>query len=195
MCYINSCAKKYVTMVEINKDFIKKFQTKKKTKDFEIIFNFYAPKIKSLLVRNGADVTLAEDIMHDTMINIWDKIHLYNPEKGSFSSWIYTIARNNRIDLLRKKSSQPYTDISEIDIPSDNENSQEIVERKSITEQVKNAINLLPEKQRKVIELSFINDMTQDEIAVKLNIPIGTVKSRMRLAYQKMKENLKDITA
>ena len=102
MCYIDSCAKKYVTMVEINKDFIKKFQAEKKKKDFEIIFNFYAPKIKSLLVRNGADVTLAEDIMHDTMINIWDKIHLYNPEKGSFSSWIYTIARNNRIDLLRK---------------------------------------------------------------------------------------------
>ena len=195
MCYIDSCAKKYVTMVEINKDFIKKFQAEKKKKDFEIIFNFYAPKIKSLLVRNGADVTLAEDIMHDTMINIWDKIHLYNSEKGSFSSWIYTIARNNRIDLLRKKSSQPYTDISEIDIPSDNENSQDIVERKSLTEQVKNAINLLPEKQRKVIELSFINDMTQDEIAVELNIPIGTVKSRMRLAYQKMKDNLKDITA
>lgn len=195
MCYINSCAKKYVTMVEINKDFIKKFQAEKKKKDFEIIFNFYAPKIKSLLVRNGADVTLAEDIMHDTMINIWDKIHLYNSDKGSFSSWIYTIARNNRIDLLRKKSSQPYTDISEIDIPSDNENSQDIVERKSLTEQVKNSINLLPEKQRKVIELSFINDMTQDEIAVELNIPIGTVKSRMRLAYQKMKENLKDITA
>lgn len=194
MCYINSCAKKYVTMVEINKDFIKKFQAEKKKKDFEIIFNFYAPKIKSLLVRNGADVTLAEDIMHDTMINIWDKIHLYNSDKGSFSSWIYTIARNNRIDLLRKKSSQPYTDISEIDIPSDNENSQDIVERKSLTEQVKNSINLLPEKQRKVIELSFINDMTQDEIAVELNIPIGTVKSRMRLAYQKMKENLKDIT-
>ena len=60
---------------------------------------------------------------------------------------------------------------------------------------MKNAINLLPEKQRKVIELSFINDMTQDEIAVELNIPIGTVKSRMRLAYQKMKDNLKDITA
>ena len=54
---------------------------------------------------------------------------------------------------------------------------------------------LLPEKQKKVIELSFINDMTQDEIAVELNIPIGTVKSRMRLAYQKMKDNLKDITA
>ena len=59
---------------------------------------------------------------------------------------------------------------------------------------MKNAINLLPEKQKKVIELSFINDMTQDEIA-ELNIPIGTVKSRMRLAYQKMKDNLKDITA
>ena len=95
-------------MLEISKDFIKKFQIEKNKEDFEIIFNFYAPKIKSLLVRNGADITLAEDIMHDTMINIWDKIHMYNPDKGSFSSWIYTIARNNRIDLLRKKSSQQW---------------------------------------------------------------------------------------
>ena len=100
--------KKNVTMLEISKDFIKKFQIEKNKEDFEIIFNFYAPKIKSLLVRNGADITLAEDIMHDTMINIWDKIHMYNPDKGSFSSWIYTIARNNRIDLLRKKSSQQW---------------------------------------------------------------------------------------
>ncbi len=182
-------------MLEISKDFIKKFQIEKNKEDFEIIFNFYAPKIKSLLVRNGADITLAEDIMHDTMINIWDKIHMYNPDKGSFSSWIFTIARNNRIDLLRKKSSQPYTDISEIELPSENENSQDIVERKSLTNQVKNAISLLPDKQKRVIELSFINDMTQDEIAAELDIPIGTVKSRMRLAYQKMKDNLKEITA
>ncbi len=182
-------------MLEISKDFIRNFQAEKKKEDFEIIFNYYAPKIKSLLMRNGADVNTAEDIMHDTMINIWDKIHMYNAEKGSFSSWIYTIARNNRIDLLRKKSSQPYTDIYEIEIASESEDSQDIAERKSTTEQVKNAINLLPEKQRKVIELSFINDMTQDEIATALQIPIGTVKSRMRLAYQKMKDNLKEITA
>jgi len=90
-------------MLEVNKDLVKKFQTEKNTKDFEVIFNYFAPKIKSLLMRSGADGAQAEDIMHDTMINIWEKIHMYNPDKGSFSSWVYTIARNNRIDLLRKK--------------------------------------------------------------------------------------------
>ena len=119
---------------------------------------------------------------------------MYNSEKGSFSSWIFTIARNNRIDLLRKKSSKPYTDIYEIEIASEKDNGQDIAEQKSLSQQVKNAINLLPSKQKKVIELSFMNDMTQDEIASKLDIPIGTVKSRMRLAYQKMKDNLKEIT-
>ena len=107
----------------------------------------------------------------------------------------YTIARNNRIDLLRKKSSKPYTDINEIEIASENDDGHVIAEKKSISLHVKNAINLLPIKQRKVIELSFMNDMTQDEIASKLEIPIGTVKSRMRLAYQKMKDNLKEVVA
>jgi RNA polymerase sigma-70 factor (ECF subfamily) len=120
---------------------------------------------------------------------------MYNPDKGSFSSWVYTIARNNRIDLLRKKSSQPYTDISEVEIASDNESGLDIVEQKSISAHVKKAIELLPVKQRKVIELSFVNDLTQEEIAGELNIPIGTVKSRMRLAYQKMKDNLKELQA
>jgi len=147
------------------------------------------------LMRSGADGAQAEDIMHDTMINIWEKIHMYNPDKGSFSSWVYTIARNNRIDLLRKKSSQPYTDISEVEIASDNESGLDIVEQKSISARVKKAIELLPLKQRKVIELSFVNDLTQEEIAGELNIPIGTVKSRMRLAYQKMKDNLKELQA
>ena len=79
-------------------------------------------------------------------------------------------------------------------IASEKDNGQDIAEQKSLSQQVKNAINLLPSKQKKVIELSFMNDMTQDEIASKLDIPIGTVKSRMRLAYQKMKDNLKEIT-
>ena len=181
-------------MLEIKKKFIKKFQINKDRKDFEIIFRYYAPRIKSLLIKGGADSAQAEDIMHDTMINVWEKLHMYNSEKGSFSSWIFTIARNNKIDLLRKKSSKPYTDIYEIEIASEKDNGQDIAEQKSLSQQVKNAINLLPSKQKKVIELSFMNDMTQDEIASKLDIPIGTVKSRMRLAYQKMKDNLKEIT-
>jgi RNA polymerase sigma-70 factor (ECF subfamily) len=189
------CNKKIKIMLEVNKDLVKKFQAEKNTKDFEVIFNYFAPKIKSLLMRSGADGAQAEDIMHDTMINIWEKIHMYNPDKGSFSSWVYTIARNNRIDLLRKKSSQPYTDISEVEIASDNESGLDIVEQKSISAHVKKAIELLPLKQRKVIELSFVNDLTQEEIAGELNIPIGTVKSRMRLAYQKMKDNLKELQA
>jgi RNA polymerase sigma-70 factor (ECF subfamily) len=182
-------------MFEIDKEFIKKFQINKNANDFEVVFRYYAPRIKSLLIKGGADVAQAEDVMHDTMINVWEKLHMYNADKGSFSAWIYTIARNNRIDLLRKKSSKPYTDINEIEIASENDDGHVIAEKKSISLHVKNAINLLPIKQRKVIELSFMNDMTQDEIASKLEIPIGTVKSRMRLAYQKMKDNLKEVVA
>jgi len=131
-------------MLEVNKDLVKKFQAEKNTKDFEVIFNYFAPKIKSLLMRSGADGAQAEDIMHDTMINIWEKIHMYNPDKGSFSSWVYTIARNNRIDLLRKKSSQPYTDISEVEIASDNESGLDIVEQNQFLHMLKRQLNCCP---------------------------------------------------
>ena len=177
-------------MFEIDKEFVAKLKADKNPDDFEVMFKYYAPRIKSLLIKSGADHAQAEDIMHDTMLNVWQKIDLYNSDKGSFSSWVFTIARNNRIDLLRKKSSQPYTDITEIEIISDTKDGQTIIEEDSVRKNLSNAIDSLPEKQKEIIQLSYINDMTQEEISKYLSIPVGTVKSRMRLAYQKMKDNL-----
>ena len=76
-------------MFEIDKEFIKKFQINKNANDFEVVFRYYAPRIKSLLIKGGADVAQAEDVMHDTMINVWEKLHMYNADKGSFSAWIH----------------------------------------------------------------------------------------------------------
>lgn len=177
-------------MFEIDKEFVAKLKANKNPEDFEAMFNYYAPRIKSLLMKSGADHAQAEDIMHDTMLNIWQKIDLYNGDKGTFSSWVFTIARNNRIDLLRKKSSQPYTDITEIEIVSETKDGQTLVEEGSVKKNLSDAIDALPDKQKEIIQLSYINDMTQEEISRHLRIPVGTVKSRMRLAYQKMKDNL-----
>jgi len=144
------------------------------------------------MIRSGSDYAFAEDIMHDTMLTVWKKIDLYNSSKGSFSSWIYTIARNNRIDILRKKSSQPYVDINEVEMMSNDPDSEKIILDSQTAANIKKMVRQLPQKQKIIIEMAFNEDLTQKEIAEKLEIPIGTVKSRMRLAYIKLKEGFKE---
>jgi RNA polymerase sigma-70 factor (ECF subfamily) len=126
------------------------------------------------------------------MLTVWKKIDLYNSSKGSFSSWIYTIARNNRIDILRKKSSQPYVDINEVEMMSNDPDSEKIILDSQTAANIKKMVRQLPQKQKIIIEMAFNEDLTQKEIAEKLEIPIGTVKSRMRLAYIKLKEGFKE---
>ena len=179
-------------MIQIDITFVKKLQIKKNPKDFSLLFQLYGPKIKALMIRGGSDYAFAEDIMHDTMLTVWKKIDLYNPSKGSFSSWIYTIARNKRIDVLRKKSSQPYVDINEVEIMSNDPDSEKLMLDSQLAGNVKKIIRQLPEKQKIIIEMAFNEDLTQKEIAKRLEIPIGTVKSRMRLAYIKLKECFKE---
>ena len=179
-------------MIQIDISFVKKLQIKKNPKDFSMLFQFYGPKIKALMIRSGSDYAFAEDIMHDTMLTVWKKIDLYNSSKGSFSSWIYTIARNNRIDILRKKSSQPYVDINEVEMMSNDPDSEKIILDSQTAANIKKMVRQLPQKQKIIIEMAFNEDLTQKEIAEKLEIPIGTVKSRMRLAYIKLKEGFKE---
>ncbi|MBT4203833.1 sigma-70 family RNA polymerase sigma factor [Hyphomicrobiales bacterium] len=179
-------------MIQIDITFVKKLQIKKNPKDFSMLFQFYGPKIKALMIRSGSDYAFAEDIMHDTMLTVWKKIDLYNSSKGSFSSWIYTIARNNRIDILRKKSSQPYVDINEVEMMSNDPDSEKIILDSQTAANIKKMVRQLPQKQKIIIEMAFNEDLTQKEIAEKLEIPIGTVKSRMRLAYIKLKEGFKE---
>ena len=92
--------------------------------------------------------------MHDTMLTVWKKIDLYNSSKGSFSSWIYTIARNNRIDILRKKSSQPYVDINEVEMMSNDPDSEKIILDSQTAANIKKMVRLL--KNKKLLLKQFI---------------------------------------
>lgn len=160
---------------------------------FEELFAFYGPRVKAMMIKAGADSTLAEDLAQETMTKVWRKASFYVSKRGAVSTWIYTIARNTRIDRLRRASSQPYDDIAELDIASDAPTGEDEVNLKQQSERVVEAVGDLPQEQRKVIELAFMHDMAQSEIAEKLSLPLGTVKSRMRLAYGKLKAKLEDV--
>jgi len=160
---------------------------------FAQLFEHFGPRLKGFMMRKGANAELAEDLVQDAMIAVWNKAGMFSPGKGSVTTWIYTIARNLRIDRLRREGSRYFTDIDDYEEASDDPASDDIVISRQQDQAVTDALDVLPADQREVIVMAFMDDMTQSEIADKLDVPLGTVKSRMRLAYRKMGSVLEDL--
>lgn len=159
---------------------------------FQELFVFFGPRVKAMMLKAGANNSLAEDLVQETMIKVWRKAGLYTAGRGAVSTWIYTVARNSRIDRMRRASSQAYDDIDEIELASEDPSGEDQVLLSEQAAGITQALQQLPKEQRQVIELAFIHDLPQSEIAEKLSLPLGTVKSRMRLAYRKLKPKLED---
>ncbi len=150
---------------------------------FAQLFDHFAPRLKSFMMRKNASSELAEDLAQEAMIALWSKAGLYDPSKGSVTTWVFTIARNLRIDRIRRDAHMPLSELGDYDAPSSAPEGEDLLGRKQEDGLVKEALQSIPEEQRQVLLLSFVEDLAQSEIAAKLAIPLGTVKSRMRLAY------------
>ena len=161
---------------------------------FAALFDAYAPRVKSFMMRKGANPEQAEDLVQETMIAVWSKAGMYVPERGSVTTWIFTIARNLRIDRLRREKTSLYTDIDDYDAESTDPQQDDALSRLQEDGHVARALAQIPEEQRQLLILSYVEDLPQSEIAQRLQIPLGTVKSRMRLAYRRMKKLLETVT-
>ncbi len=151
------------------------------------IFNFYAPRLKSYLVKIGAIESHAEEIIQEVMLAIWTKAASYDSSKSSTATWIYTIARNKRIDRLRKEKRHLLSDSDEgLEIPM-NATQEEEIYNVQVSQKLRKSIESLPEEQSKLIKMSYFYGKTHIDISKGLNIPLGTVKSRIRLALSKMR--------
>jgi RNA polymerase sigma-70 factor, ECF subfamily len=155
----------------------------------ELVLTF-APKVKAMMLRHGADVETAEDIAQETMLTVWRKAHLFVAEKGSLSTWIFTIARNLRIDRIRRQTVWQAYDDNIYDMPSDDEPAETRLMRQQEEACLLAALASLPPEQREVIHLAYIDGLSHSQIASKLHLPLGTVKSRVRLAYQKLRDEV-----
>lgn len=160
---------------------------------FKALFEHYGPRIKAVMLKAGADQQMAEDLVQDVMLSVWRKARLYAPERGAVSTWIYTIARNARIDKLRRGSSKPYDDLDDLELASDEADGEDTVIANEVAGRVTEALTELPPDQRKIIVMAYIEDLSQSDIADRLSIPLGTVKSRMRLAYGKLRSTLEEL--
>ena len=157
------------------------------------LFGIYGPRVKSMLLKQGADNAMAEDLVQETFVSVWRKADQYSPERGAPSTWIFTIARNLRIDFLRKQSSKPYVDIDGIELAADLPLGSHLVEQSQVVDRVGRAIKTLSPEQAEVVRLSFVLELPHAEIARRIGIPLGTVKSRLRLAYDRLRPLLEDL--
>ena len=158
------------------------------------LFDHFAPRVKSFMMRKGCNSEQAEDLVQEAMIAVWTKAALFSTDRGSVSTWIFTIARNLGIDRLRREKSQLYSDLEDFDVVDDVAGAEENLGRSQEDNHVAQALAQIPAEQRELLILSFVEDVPQSEIAQRLNIPLGTVKSRMRLGYQRMRKLLETVT-
>ncbi len=160
---------------------------------FKELFEQFAPRVKAVLIRQGADPATAEELAQETMLAVWRKASYYVEGRGNFATWVFTIARNLRIDRLRRQKGWAEIDedlsthIAE-DMPPDEQLMQT-----EIQQLVGEALKKLPPDQTAVIQLSYMEGLSQSEIANKLSLPLGTVKSRMRLAYQRLRSAFEEL--
>lgn len=163
---------------------------------FAKLFSFFAPRLRSYALKQIGNEALAMELVQDTMSNVWQKAHLFNAEKGSPSTWIFTIARNIRFDMLRKQQNRK-EDICADDLwpvlceQTADQNEIDLDEQVTL-EELGELFESLPLKQKKVIEAIYLEGKSQQEVADELDIPLGTVKSRTRLALQRLRELLKE---
>ena len=157
---------------------------------FEALFQYFAPRIKAYMMRLGSDGAAAEELTQEALAAVWRKAGQYDPAKASVSTWIFTIARNLRIDAFRKESRPELDPHDPALVPEPETPADDRVFAEQRAARVAQALGELPEEQRHVVHLSFYEDRTHAEIAEHLDLPLGTVKSRIRLAFQRIRTSL-----
>jgi RNA polymerase sigma-70 factor (ECF subfamily) len=159
---------------------------------FAALFRFYAPRIKAVLMRAGATAETAEDVAQDTLVAVWRKAGQYDPARASAAAWIYTVARNLRIDRLRRDQREKLVAVYETIASEEPERPDQVLDSSEQDAQLRNALGELPEEQVRVVQLSFLEGRAHGEIAKMLGLPLGTVKSRLRLAMNRLRNVLGD---
>lgn len=175
-------------------DLLFRIATDRSDAAFRNLFEEYGSRVRNFMMRQGADPETAEELAHETLVTVWRKAGLYNASKGSATTWIYTIARNLRTDHIRRRRVwQELTEEHSATLPSEDLPADDMVDERQRQARVQAVIKELPPEQVEVVMLAFVEGLAHGEIAARLSLPLGTVKSRIRLAYQKLRTGLEDL--
>lgn len=156
---------------------------------FARLFRHFAPRVKAFLMKSGAAEALAEEVTQEVMATLWHKAHLFDPARASVATWVFTIARNRRIDALRRVRRPEPEDVSWGPEPEPDQADVMVLQQESA--RLGMALQALPEKQRELIEKAYFGDLSHREIAEQTGLPLGTIKSRIRLALERLRHEMK----
>ena len=162
---------------------------------FTDLFNHFAPRVKAYIVRNGASESQAEEIAQEALLSVWRKAALFDPRAASASTWIFTIARNLRIDATRRERRGGAIRVDEVEAEFEVDDAP-LPDTRLVADEaearVRAVLGALSNEQREVVRMSYFEDKAHAEIAERLQIPLGTVKSRLRLALNRLRGLLDD---
>jgi RNA polymerase sigma factor (sigma-70 family) len=159
---------------------------------FVLFFDHFAPRVKSFshLKQPGADLQ-AEELVQEVMIKVWDKAHTFNAQLASASTWLFTMARNCQIDQFRRARSHLFQSLDADDVWFEQDTEPDpflAVQQMRAERSVRESLQSLPDEQLEILNKVYLEGRTQQEIALELNVPLGTVKSRVRLALKKLEK-------
>ncbi|RLJ99810.1 sigma-70 family RNA polymerase sigma factor [Ruegeria conchae] len=166
-------------------DHVRRIRDAKDQIAFAELFQHFAPRIKAFLIKSGSDAALAEECAQEVMATLWHKAHLFDPTRATVATWVFTIARNKRIDVLRKQRRPEPEDLWWG--PEAEPEQEDVLALQQETAQLRDAMAALPEAQRQLIEKAYFGDLSHREIASQTGLPLGTIKSRIRLALDRLR--------
>lgn len=155
---------------------------------FRALFTHFAPRVKAFLMRSGTNPDQAEEIAQEVMATLWRKADMFDPSKASVATWVFTIARNRRIDLIRKARRPEPEDLPWG--PETEPQPDEVLALQQDSERLGEALENLPKKQRDLVVRAYYGDLSHREIAEQTGLPLGTIKSRIRLALEKLRHEM-----
>jgi RNA polymerase sigma-70 factor (ECF subfamily) len=154
---------------------------------FAALFEHFGPRIKSYLLKLGAERGLAEDLVQDVMLAVWRRAATYDPSQAGVATWIFTIARNKRIDALRRGPRADFDPTDPALAPEPPRSPDDEADAVHWEGAIADAVATMPREQAEIIRLAYYEDISHSDIAARIGVPLGTVKSRLRLAMARLR--------
>ena len=159
---------------------------------FAALFRHFAPRLKAYFMRQGAGTEQAEEVVQEAMLMVWRRAATFNPAQSSAATWIFTIARNKRIDALRRERKVELDPDDPALAPAPIEDAESIVDTQQRSDRLRAALATLPTEQARLVQLSYYDGKPHGTISAEIDVPLGTVKSRLRLAVDRLRRALEE---
>lgn len=160
---------------------------------FGVLFDHFAPRLKTYLRRLGCESASAEELVQEVMLLVWRRAETYDPIHASAGTWVFTIARNKRIDALRREQRPEIDPDDPALVPAPEEAADRRIEVKESNIRLRAALKDLPPEQADLLRMAYFEDKPHSVISAEHGIPLGTVKSRLRLAMERLRRSMRDV--